>query len=274
MGDLEPLHIVKAVYGLGKFHFIEDDGLSLGTLTAQARRRIWNYSIDDCAQMMASLSRVKFRNSPFINRIVDRVDPESIKSASFMSMVNIMTALSRFGVKDKKQNQIWVTLANELTVRLSPENRIDEYRTADICAALLSYSYPNVKKPHPELFGTASECILDRSDMTFSDVLRYIKACARVEFRDLPAMSHCASNLRKLDEFSSRSREELLDLHINLDKLGADIPELKHELEARGIPINRSSDDPTWFRSQAPNKQKPILRNNEARSIRSRKHSW
>ena len=272
---LEPSHIVKAVYGLGKFHFVEDGGVSLGILTAQARRRIWNYSIDDCAQLISSLSRVKLKNAPFITRVVDRIDDQSIKSSSFIAIVNLMMALSRFGIKDTKQRQVWQILANELTSRLSKIQSLDTYGTRDICGALLSFSYPNVKKPHQELFQVASECISHRSDMTFSDVLKYIKACARVQFRDIPTLSHCALTLRSLNEFSTRSREDLLDLHTNLDKLGADIAELNQELEARGISINRPVEDPTWFRSQAPgHRRKSILNNNEARSIRSRKHSW
>jgi hypothetical protein len=247
--DLDKLDeddIVRSIYSLGKFHFRDDRGRCLGLLSGQARRHIWNYSVDDCAQMIASLSRAQAKNPGFVSRVVDRVFADSMKGASYESLVNLMTGLARFGVKDSKKKQIWSILADEVSTRLEQGH---ESSNSDILNALTAYSYPNVNRAHERLFKEASKRLRSRdSFLTPQETMKYLRACARVEFRDIESLVYVGTCLRRMNVVKSLSKEDLLVIYTALNKLGAEMAELTEELKARGMEVP-GVKGVTWFRS-------------------------
>jgi hypothetical protein len=222
----------------------------MGILAASARRHIWNYSIDDCAQMVASLARARVQNPGFITRVVDRVCTDSVRNASFESVVNLMTGLARCGVTCSNKKDIWRTLADDISERLTSVD-MPAHRIPDILNALTAYSYRNVNNSHDGLFGAASTRLREGRLLTAAEVSKYLKACARVQFRDPETLKFCGNSLRASDSFSSLPKEDLLAIFTSLDKLGADMPELTTELSSRGVPLTSTPKPVTWFRARS-----------------------
>ena len=248
---------MSAVYGLGKFHFRDDGGVCMGILTGQARKHIWDYSVDDCAQMLVSLSRANVKSPGFVNRVLERVCVDSVKDASFESLVNLMTGFARFGVKDSRKKQAWQILANELSLRLANNfSKESSFRIPDLLNAITAYSYPNINRPHVELFEAVSSQIRshDAVPMTTPEVIKYLKACARVQYRDVEGLVYCGACLRKgVDGITSFSKEQLLDIYSSLNKLGAQMDEITLELQARGFAVSNETDaeSTTWFKRRS-----------------------
>ena len=247
--SLEPKEIVQSIYGLGKFHFNEDSGKALGLLAGEARRRIWDYSMDDLAQILASLCRAKISNQGFVTRLSERISSEELESCSTRSIVNLMTGLARSGVSSsRKKLDPWPALADVLSERLHADP--GSLSMDDQLGALTAYAFPHVNHAHVDLFSSVSQKILSHA-LSRQQVLKYLKACARGQFRDIPALSHCAKCLRSDGDFPAAfSTAELLEVFSTLGKLGADLPELTVELSARGVALPAVSTV-TWFR-QSP----------------------
>lgn len=222
----------------------------MGILAASARRHIWNYSIDDCAQIVASLAKSKVVNPGFIGRVVDRVSPESVKEASFESLVNMMTGFARFGIRSSPKKDIWGILADELSDRVASSDLKSDCVT-DMLNALTAFSYPNVNKPHDALFGIISTRLRDGRLLNPAEVTKYLLACSRVQFRDPEMLSFCGKCLRSSGAIPSMSTEDLLALYTSLDKLGADMPEIAEVLSSRGVRVSASPKPTTWFRAHS-----------------------
>jgi hypothetical protein len=217
----------------------------MGLLTGQARRHIWNYSMNECSQMLSSMARVKVKNPAFVSKVADRVDVDSVKSLSTLSLINLMASFARLGTNKKG---LWQLLSDEVSIRIQSDSTIS---STDLTMALVGYAYPNISKPHQALFQSVSLQLLERDTLSPDDILRYIKACARVQYRDLETLSHCASCLRRDPSiFPSLSKERLLELDSNLDKLGTEMAEVKQELSRLGFPVKSKVGTP-WFRRRA-----------------------
>ena len=245
--QLSPVQVSHSVYGLCKFHFNEDEGKTLGMLTGEARRRMWEYSIDDLAQILSSLSRVRVKNQGFVTRLVERITPEQLETCTSRSVVNLMTGLSRNGVRSTRRADPWSVLADELTLRVEHESSLS---VDDKLAALIAYAYPHVGHAHEGLFSSVSKSLA--STLSREQIFRYVKACARVQHRDVTVLALCASCLRSDPALlSGLPSSDLVELYSGLDKLGAEMKDLTALLENRGVSLP-TVVKPTWFRQPRP----------------------
>ncbi len=274
---LTPVDSVSAVYGLCKFHFNDDSGRTLGILTSRIRRNLSSYSLSDLSQVISSLARVGVCNKPLVSDIASRISPSELQDLSNQSLSNLMTGLARFGAKSSSKNPVWDILAEEVIRRMEANS---SWLVPDVLATLLAYS--SASHTNRELtdrfFSTVSQYLLSDSIILDQDsVSKYLKACSRVEFRDIELLSKCASSLRQLPEFFPQSdTRDLLQIYTNLDKLGVDMKDLEDELRRRNItiPFSRPS---TWF----PQSQKRANLSSDKRTrpqtsdpLRKRKYSW
>lgn len=270
--SLSPGEILSGIYGLAKFHFQDDSGKVLGILASRARRQIYNFSLDDCAQILASLSRVGHKNQALITRVQERIITEGLDGCSSRSVVNLMTAFARFGVASSRKLDAWPLLAETLASRIECDSA--SLSRSDVLAAIVSYSFPHIGRAHDGLFSAASRFLASQPDsFTLTDVRRYVKAASRCQYRNLDTLASCATWVRAdLEGLEKLEKGAFLELFNGLEKLGVEIKEINAELARRGIEVPRSSD-PTWFRQPAP---RPVTKKitKESRSLRRRKWTW
>jgi len=271
---LNPDDLVSVIYGLCKFHFNEDSGKTLGVLTARVRRNLSLYTLTDISQIISSLARVGVCNRPLVSDITPLITPESIEALSNRSLSNLMTGLARFGAKSSPKNPIWDILANEVIRRLQSDS---QWSLSDLLATTLAYSVsatPN-RDVLDRFFSIVSHHLLSVT-LDLQSVSKYIKACSRVEFRDVETLSHCASSLRQIAEFPFKvDTRDLLQIYTNLDKLGIEMKDLEDELTTRDIAIP-SNKSVTWFPASRQKSPKKETRQNQVKSdsLRKRKYSW
>ncbi len=265
--------VLHSIYGLGKFNFRDDNGRSLGILSGVARRRIWEYQLDDCAQILASLARAKVRNPGLTSKVVDRVDVASVKGSSSLSLVNLMTGLARSGFRNSRTDRVWDVLADEVASRLV-EGRESQLKLPDMLNSVTAYSFPNLKRPHKALFDAVSERLQATSSMTAQEISKYIKACARVQYRSAETLSHCACILRRDGLLRDLGKDELLEIHSGLNKLGADMVEIRESLKDRGIHVPDPPVSGSWFRLGTPPVRITQTRRKKLKPLRRRKLSW
>jgi|LauGreDrversion4_2_1035121.scaffolds.fasta_scaffold21296_5 hypothetical protein len=271
--QLKPADVVSAVYALCKFHFNADSGRSLGILTAHVRRNLESYSLTDISQIVASLARVGVYNRPLLTAIIGQIHIESLRELSNQSLSNLMTGLARFGVTSSPKNPIWTNFAAEVSHRLSVHS---EWTNSDLIACVVAYSSAS-RANHDEivtnrLFSAVSRAIISES-IDMPCVLKYIKACSRVQFRHVESLAVFAKVLRGTAEFPAQiETQQLLQLYSNLDKLGIDMTDVEEELRGRNIHIPESSKFKTWFTKSTNTKQTKSPLSSD--SLRKRKYSW
>lgn len=246
---MEPRDIVRSIYGLAKFSFNEDKGVVLGMLSAQARRRIYNYSMDDLSQILASLNRVGIKNQPLVAAVVGRVSEDSVRSMSSEALVNLMSGFSRSGVRSTKKQDPWRILGDELAARV--HSSPGSIRRHDMLSALVSYAYPHINVAHEDLFSRISfSLLLQGESLSAEEVCRYVLACARTQYRNLEALAFCAQSLRSREGWVVEiSNEKLLKLCTGLDKLGVEMKEIDQELVNRGVSVP-ARNSVTWFKEK------------------------
>lgn len=186
-----------------------------------------------------------------------------------------MTGLGRFGVTSTIKNPIWSHFSNEVERRLQVPS---EWKNSYLVACALAYSSANRAKQEKtpnNLFTSISRAIVSESVvLDMPCVLKYIKACSRVEFRDIESLSVCANVLRNTSEFPAQiDTRELLELYTNLDKLGIDMIDVETELRNRKIQIPESKHK-TWFPQSRMKKDKKSSLSISTDSLRKRKYSW
>ena len=228
------------------------------------------YSLDDCAQILSSLSRVKVKNQALLDRVAGSITPESVGNCATRSLVNLMSAFARFGVKPTKKSNPWTFLADELAGRLEAG---EPASTSDLLAALTAYSVHFLGRAHAGLFASASSALLRGAPLTMEDACKYVKACSRTQYRNLETLSACASAIRG-SQIETATESQLLDLYTGLDKLGVEVKEVDAELLRRGVTIPSPSSGSTWFRQAAPVPSKRKGEKSEPVSLRRRKATW
>jgi len=252
---MKPFDVTRSIYGLAKFRFAEDEGRSLGILSAQARRRIEDYSMAELSQIAASLVRTGVKNNPLTLAILRRVSAESLREMSIRSLVNLMHAFSRSGITGsaKTKKGAWPLMAEELFQRLK-EGEVLIGRS-DLLSALDSFAFANKGSKHQGLFDSASMRLTQNNDHLFTndEVSRYLKACVRTRYRNLDALAFCARSLRFTPGLvDNLTDEELLKLRWLFDELGAEMKELDEEEKRRGIKncdlkVKKTVKRVSWF---------------------------
>ena len=239
-------------------------------LASQARRRVYELSLQDCSQVLSSLSKMKVKDLALLCRVQERLINEGAETCTPEGVVNLMTAFARFGTRSTSRADVWPVLADELALRITQGSRISR---TDQLASLMSYSFSHIGSAHDGLFSAVSQalCADDPSDvLPLSQVIRYVKACSRVQFRAIPTLSMCAQSIRSSQEDMEKlSHQDILELFTGLGKLGVEVKELNTELTRRGISIPESSV--TWYRQAPPNNVEKLSRQS---SLRRRKWTW
>jgi hypothetical protein len=249
---MDPRDITRSIYGLCKFNYSDDGGVAVGVLSAQARRRIYNYSMDDLSQIAVSVCRVKVKNQPLVKALVSRVSEDSVRDMRSVSIVNLMSAFSRWSVVGGS----WKILADELAQRLAPGSSPPVLSRDDMLSAIMSYSFPHIGSAHEILFSSVSESLLHpkgREPLSADQVCRYVKACARTQYRNLSTLAYCAQSLRSGEGNSidhHLSNEKVLQLCIGLDKLGAEMKEVDEAILKRGLRSLPQRTGVTWFKKK------------------------
>ena len=226
--------------------------------------------------MIVSLARVGVVNRPLVLEVTSRVTPEELATLSNQSLSNLMTGLARFGVKSTSQYPVWKYLSAAVIERL---DKPTGWTPSDLLATTLavSVSVPPQDDLITPYFSRISNWILSSSASINTDcVTKYIKACSRVEFRDVECLSKCASILRQDDKFPSKyETRDLLQIYSNLDKLGIDMKDLEQELcDKRNVEIPKTKS-PTWFPSPKNSRPKDAkISHHTSDSLRKRKYSW
>lgn len=272
---------LRSIYGLCKLRFKDEGDRSVGILSSHARRHLGSYSMGDCAQIISSLSRVGVKNKPFVQAVVDRIlqHPDALQTLPLRYVSNLMTGIARSGVSYQDKNELWGILSQSLCNKLLLLNPLTPGDIHESVCGLLAYSYAN-PGPQPfskNIFTQVSDTLSDflsESDVHQDDILKYIKACSRVQHRSVPALSACAGCIRKeyLPNILSLETQDLLEIYSSLDKLGVDMPEITHELQAnRGVHVNARTGE-TWFRQKPEKVGKKY--GEEKQSLRKRKWTW
>ena len=273
--SLDPRDLVSAIYGLCKFHFNEDTGRTLGILSSRVRRNLSAYNLDDLSQVISSLARVGVCNRPLVSDVVSLISQSRLTVLSNQSISNLMTGLARFGAKSCPKHPIWETFGEEIVLRLQTDS---EWTVPDLLATILAYSSAAFPKRDvtDRLFSSVSHYLLSESIvLDQAGVSKYLKACSRVEFRDVEMLAKCAFSLRHCPEFFTLTdTRDLLQIYTNLDKLGVDMKDLEEELRNRNISIP-ASKPATWFPQKTSSKPgKPLNVSKQSDSLRKRKYSW
>ncbi len=276
MNSLGPEETVRSIYGLCKLNLKDDK--YVGILSSHARRHLGEYTLDACSQMIASLSRAGVKNKPLVHAIVDRIleHPVALDHLSVQSLCNLMTGIARCGVSYPDRGDLWETLAMSLCVKLSA-NPTHATIHESVCG-LLAYSYSNpILNENDALFEQVSESLVtffsSQSELSLADILKYIKACSRVQYRSVDCLRACAQSIREhhLCDLLSMETSDLLGFFANLEKLGVDMSEVSEELrENRNVSVAVKTGE-TWFR-QKPISQKQ--RPSKTPSLRKRKWTW
>ena len=249
---MKPREVVNAIYGLGKFYFKEEKGQVVGVLSAHVRKHQSEYSLDQLAQVISSLARVGLPNAPLLTSMIASITRTTIQTCSSQSLVNLMVAFSRFGVRPNRKVIVWEILAEELNQRLS------QLSLDDAVAGLLAYSISHLGAPHVELFRSVSRLLNEETSPKC--ITKYLRGCARAQYRDIEALTVCASVLRR--EEDSIDEEVLKEIISNFDHLGIDF------FVKSQIP-NSLSAAPWFAKRVLPSKTvKPV------RSLRRRKWTW
>ena len=238
---MNPTELVRSLYGLCKFRSFQEQDETLNLLASSLRKHIYNISLDECSQVLSSLCRVGNRNPGLLERIRGRLSIEGVSSCSIHSLVNFMTCFARLGVKSPIKDQLWPTLASEVSNRVNPGmNR------ADLLSVLTSYSIAHVNRAHDRLFSVVSDQLSCVAIWSLEEVCKYVRACSRAQYRYIPALRICAKSIRYTG-LERMERTDILSLSSGLEKLGVEIKEVDEEMNRRLIPISRKYK--TWFRS-------------------------
>lgn len=199
------------------------------------------------------------KNKPLVHAVVDRllVSPQ-LRTFSVQCISNIMTGIARCGVSYPHKDELWEILADALADRAgtSPDTLHDSI------AGLLAYSYANPRTHlNSKLFSEISNILLETSSIDLADIMKYIRACGRVQFRSASALHACAEMMRKKfsAELLAMDTRDLLSLYTDLDKLGAEMTEVSEELRARGVTVADKSGQ-TWFKKTLPRAGKKPVR--------------
>jgi hypothetical protein len=245
--DLSYSDVLSSIYGLSKFRYDDGSDRCIGILSSRARRHLSEYSLAECSQLLSSLSRVGVKNKPLLHSVVDRllVSPE-LRTMSVQCISNMMTGIARCGVSYPHKDELWDILADALAdqAAASPDSLHDSI------AGLLAYSYANPRTdPNSQLFSSISDILIEASSIDLADIMKYIRACSRVQFRSASALQACAENMRKKfsPELLAMDTRDLLSLYTDLDKLGAEMTEVSEELRLRGVTVSDRTGQ-TWFK--------------------------